>query len=149
RYVKGGRFTVDTYNDSTGELQCFEPSYYELSSGYLYWNDYRPRCVLRDVTVTMVDGHDKKGIEIRLAEGYADNITLNGFGRYGLDISSAFARINNAKIYASRIPSTTTGYSLQSSGLSDTVVVNSLLYGDRHAIACGDSGYWTSADAGV
>ena len=147
-YKKGGRFTADTYDSSTGELVCFEPSYYDVSAGYVYLNDYRPRASVKDVSITIAGNQDKKGIEVRLGEFFVDAAKINGFGRFGLNSSSSLCRISRSLLYAEAIPGTTTGYCLQCSGLSDVIFNDSIFYGNRHGVACGDSGYWRTTDVG-
>lgn len=148
RYKKGGRFTVESYNSTTGELTCYEPSYYDITSAYIYLNDSRPKVSLKDVSISIVGNQDKKGIEVRAGELFVDSVQVNGFGRFGINSSSSLCRIARSRIYAEAIVSTTTGYSLQCSGLSDVIFTDSLFYGNRHGVACGDSGYWRDTDVG-
>lgn len=147
-YKKGGRFTVESYNSSTGELTCYEPSYYDITSAYIYLNDSRPKVSLKDVSISIVGNQDKKGIEIRAGELFVDSVQVNGFGRFGINSSSSLCRIARSRVYAEAIPSTSTGYSLQCSGLSDVIFTDSLFYGNRHGVACGDSGWWRTTDVG-
>lgn len=147
RYTKGNRFTVDTYNPTTGDIRFYEVSYYDITSGYFWLNTVRPKVLIQDVSIQLVGNLDKKGLEVIIGEFYIVNAKITGFGRFCANISSSFGRVFTSQFAGELITGTTTGYSIQASGLSDIFVEGSNLYGSRHGIACGDVGYWQAADA--
>ena len=146
RYVKGERLTAKDYDPDTGVLITFEPTYYNINKAYLYHNSYRPRVQINDIIIDIIEGNDKKGLEIELGSLFVRNAEINGFMRFCLNISSSISRVSDCYMTSPEDPATSTGYCIQSSGLTDLIVYGCNLYGNRHGIACGDVGYWKGED---
>lgn len=146
RYVKGGRYTVNTYDSVTGELVLFEYSYFDITDGYFFHNSSRPRVQLQDVKITFITDSDKKGIEVLYGEVFANNIQIDGFGRFGLNVSSSLGRIFNSTINGRSVVGTPSGYGLQASDAAEVFASGCTFNGARHGVACSGMAYWLASD---
>lgn len=144
-YFKGFRFTVEQYNPVTGAVAMYEYLPYSFSQGWFYWNQYRPKVELSGVDIIMNTQEYKRGINISAGIVYANGVSINGSSR-SLMISSSLGRVTNCRICVNHNIPTQTGYGVQSAGLSDVYIEGSNIYGYRHAVACGDWGWWRTDD---
>lgn len=147
-YFKGGRFTVKSYNSATGVCATYEPSYYNITTAYAYWNNIRPKVEIDGVKIRHLTVGNKRGIEVSIGELYVSNSDIRGLGRCIIS-SSSLSRVLNSTLIADTTVSTSNGYAYNSAGLGDNIVMNCNIYGNRHGVACGDLGYWRENDVSL
>lgn len=139
----GQRLTVSEYDAVTGGIVFYEEFYYTVSDGYFYHNNYQPRVEVSGVTVKALVNTPRKGIEVSWCDFTSNELTISGFSRFCLNISSSRGFVCNFKTRDFYYTGSGTSYGLQISGLSDTETYGVDIAGGRHAIAHGDVGLWT------
>jgi len=135
-YFKGQRVTVDSYDSSTGILYVYEPFWYNITSAYVWVNDYQPYFKL-GAGVTIIG--NPTVVATGISSLYA-NIDINGevdnFAAAAVIAGSSFMK-GSYRAYNSYKYLSGESYGLDASDLSVVYLKDCDIRGAAHAVAAG------------
>lgn len=143
----GQRITVDSYNSSTGVLVPYNTFNFDITSGYLWKNDYMPFIGI-DATCEFFTSDNNE--LVLLYSTYA-NIDVKGtyknFGYSTIALSSSEGYIYGAKIFNPSKIGNGLSYGISVWDLS-IAFINAHIEGGRHAVTGGGGRQWNQNEMG-